>query len=316
MKKRLVALVVGIIWSFAAIAAAEPFSFSGDARIKYESSSVGDAPVESGTRFSIRLTGEKKLSSEWSLYTRLGAQYATNPLITDFNSSTYGSDSKAVAAIDQYGLKYKKGGFNFTLGRQSTTIGTTMLLYKRDPENIGKDAFVEGASFNVTSGNFDVWGVFARENNLWTPNNDLWAVRTGYNFSKSANLGVLYGQYKYLDGSTTRHWAVDGTLKSGKHTFTAEYTQSDASEANKAYALVWTYDFNGKTSIYVKNFRVEANGDMGGQSEFDNNNRGLQFGLVQTFSDTLNLELVYKNQTELMSGMKNNIFEATLTQTF
>lgn len=316
MKKSIAVFIAVLLWGWLPAASAAPVSLSGDTTLKYESAAVADASVESATRFSIRLLAEKKLTETWSLYARLGAQYTTNPLFTDFNTAAYAADAKAATAIDQFGAVYKAESFSAKLGRQTAMIGSTLLLYNRDDANIGKDAFVEGIKLEAAAGRFDLSGIYARENNLWTANNDLFAVRAAYNFSKHANLGLLYGQYRYLDGNTTRHWAVDGTVKSGKHTFTAEYTQSDASDQNKAYALVWNYAFDDKTSLCIKNFRVETNGDMGKQSDFDNNHQGFHYGLTRAFNKTLSLELVYKSQTELLSTTKNNVFEATLTQTF
>lgn len=61
----------------------------------------------------------------------------------------------------------------------------------------------------------------------------------------------------------TNHWAIDGTYKIGKNTFTAEYTKSTANNAGKAYAARWNYGFDDKTAVQITGFRVEANGDMG-----------------------------------------------------
>ncbi len=61
---------------------------------------------------------------------------------------------------------------------------------------------------------------------------------------------------------------------------------------------------------------MEANGDMGKQSEYDTNNRGVYYGLTHAFSDKLSLELVYKDQYTLADNAKNTKVEVKLTNTF
>lgn len=68
------------------------------------------------------------------------------------------------------------------------------------------------------------------------------------------------------------------------------------SNDNRAYAVTWEYGFDDKTAVYLTGFRVETNGDMGQQSDFDNNNRGLYYGIKHQLSKNNSLELVYKDQ--------------------
>ena len=180
----------------------------------------------------------------------------------------------------------------------------------------GKDAFVEGLALTGNMGALDISAIFAKENSLWTPNNRLFAIRGGVNLSKNAGMGVTLAQYQYYEGDTTQHWAIDGSVKSGKHKLTAEYTQSNKSSENMAYALIWSYGFNDRTTFYLTNFRVEANGDMGAQSEYNNNNRGFHYGITHSFSDALSLEIIYKDQYGLTDNAKNTKFETTLRHTF
>ena len=76
------------------------------------------------------------------------------------------------------------------------------------------------------------------------------------------------------------------------------------------------YDLNGKTAVYLTHFRVEANADMGGQSDFDNDNRGIYYGLTHAFNDKLSLEVIFKDQVLLSDDSKNSKLEIWLKNNF
>jgi len=316
MKTLFAVFFTGLILFAPPPAAAAPLEISGDATIKYESDTADNTPTESGTMFSITLRGEQKIGHNLSLFARLGAQYASNPILGDFNPSFYGQNTKFAVAIDQFGLIYKPKNLTFTLGRQEASVGTTALLYSRSETNIGSNAFVDGLSVNGSIGSIDISAIAAKENNLWLSNNSLYALRGGYNLSPNVNMGFTWAQYNYYEADTTRHWAVDASVKFGKSNVIAEYAKSNNSTDNKAYAVTWNYAFDGKTALYITNFRVEANADMGGQSDFDNNNRGFYYGVTHSLNDNLSLEVIYKNQVLLADDSKNAKLEIWLKNKF
>lgn len=316
MKITLAVLAAGLLLSVTPLAQAAPLEFSGTATIKYQSETADQMPQQSGTMTTLTLRGEQPLGRNFSVYARLAAQYASNPLLADYDLEIHGEDKKFVASIDQFGILYKPGDFSFNLGRQEALIGKTAVLYSRSETNVGYGTFVDGLSFSGTAGKFDVSGIAARENNLGLPNNSLYALRAGYNLSKSTNLGVTWGNYRVHDGDTTNHWAIDAGATWGKASFIGEYAQSSASQQNKAYALSLNYDLNGKTAVYLTHFRVEANADMGGQSDFDNDNRGIYYGLTHAFNDKLSLEVIFKDQVLLSDDSKNSKLEIWLKNKF
>lgn len=319
MKKIVAALLAGLsLFMAPAALAADPVQFSGAASIRYERDI--DAKV-SGTMSTIKLTGEADLGSGWGFYARLGAQHATEPEVADFNPDAYAADKKTVFGFDQFGFTYKADGLNYKLGRQDVTIGTTALLYSRSDANVGKHFFVDGLTVSGTVGRVDVSAVIAREDNPGDQaDNKIYAVRTGFNPTDAWNWGVTLGRYQAKRGSdsigSTNHWAVDGTYKFGKSSLTAEYTKSNAADDNKAYAATWNYDFDGKTSVYLTGFRVEDYGDMGQQSDFDNGNRGIHYGVSYKLNDADAVDLVYKDQKIIHGGQDNAIFEATVSHSF
>jgi len=144
MKNAIVAIVVGILLSTAPVTAT-PLEISGEAAIKFESDTAKNTKTQSGTMFTFTLRGEQKLGRNVSLFARLGAQYATNTVLADFNSQNI----KSVFAIDQFGLVYKPGDFTYTLGRQEALVGTTALLYSRSETNIGKIPLSTGLQSTV-----------------------------------------------------------------------------------------------------------------------------------------------------------------------
>ncbi|MPN24695.1 hypothetical protein SDC9_172097 [bioreactor metagenome] len=71
-----------------------------------------------------------------------------------------------------------------------------------------------------------------------------------------------------------------------------------------------------KTAVSVTGYRVEANGDMGGQTDFENNHRGVHYGISHSLKEDTMLEFVFKDEKELGSSMKNKTYEATVSYTF
>ena len=316
MRKAIAAVAAGFLLTTSGLALAAPMEISGTGTIKIQNKTADQTPNEFGTSFTLTLRGEQKIGPDVSLYARLAAQYATNPLLAEEDRLVSGSGTKMIASLDQFGILFKPKNFVFKLGRQESLVSKTALLYSRSETNVGNSAFVDGLSFEGTTGKFQLSGIAAWENNLGLTNNNFYALRAGYSLSKTTNAGVTWGQYRIVDGDTSNHWAVDLSTSWGKSTFTGDYAQSSASLDNKAYALTWNYDFNGKTALYLTHFRVEANADMGGQSDFDNSNRGFYYGLTHAFNEKLALEVIYKDQVLLSDDSKNSKLEIWLKHSF
>ncbi|MEN6567376.1 MAG: hypothetical protein ABFC57_13855 [Veillonellales bacterium] len=318
MKKIIATIVAGISLITTPVAfAADSIKWSGDASIKYERDTASGDPTVSGTMYTLKLKGETELGAGWSLYARLGAQYATQPTLSDYNFDTYyGSDRKSVLALDQFGLTHKVDNVVYKLGRQDLTIGTTALLYSRSETNVGKHFFVDGLTASGKVGSVDLSAVIVQEDNTGSEDNKIYAIRTGFSPTDNLNWGVTLGRYQDSANGSTNHWAMDGTYKLGKSSLTGEYTKSSSNADNKAYAATWNYGFDDKTGAYITGFRVETNGDMGKQSDFDNDNKGIYYGVTYKLSDADGVEVVYKDQKFISSGQKNTKLEATFTHSF
>jgi hypothetical protein len=319
MKKGISIILASLTLTMAPVAfAAEPVKLSGDVSVKYERDAASGDPSTSGSMYTLKLKGETDLGEGWSLYARLGAQYATRPSLSDYNvdPAVYGATRKSVIAFDQFGMTHKVDNIVYKLGRQDLTIGTTALLYSRPYTNAGKKNFVDGLTASGTVGIADLSAVVAQEDNPGFQDNKIYAIRAGFNPTKNLNWGVTLGRYQDSANGSTNHWAVDGTYKFDKNSLTGEYTKSSSSADNKAYAATWNYGFDDKTAVYITGFRVETNGDMGRQSDFDNDNKGIYYGITYKLSDVDNMEVVYKDQKFISNGQKNAKFEATFTHSF
>lgn len=319
MKKGITAVVTGIALLAAPAVHAESVKLTGDVSVTYERDTQEGAPDTSGVISTLRIRGEADLGSGWSLYARLGAQKISNSGFGDFNTdpAAYGADKKAVLSLDQFGFIHKGEAVTFKLGRQDATVGTTALLYSRPDDNIGKKAFVDGLSVSGKSGITDISALIVREDNpTGFSNNKVYAVRAGYTPTENFNWGLTLGRYQDGVGADTNHWAADGTYTFGKSSVTGEFTKSNSSTENKAYAMTLNYDFDGQTAAYITGFRVEQNGGMGGQSDFGQDLRGIHYGVTHTLRDNLTLEAVYKKEKAVSTGVKNTVFETTVNYSF
>lgn len=325
MKKAVVLLTLSAVMAASGSAcAAEAVTWSGDVVAKYQRDKQEGGETTSGFLYTFRLKGEADLGAGWGLYARIGAQYAQNPSQADYKASSesdtaYGENEKFVATLDQFGVTYRQGNFAYKLGRQDVGVGAMSLLYSRSDSNIGHRAFVDGLMVAGKSGAADVNAVIAREDNSGKENNELYSVHVGLQPTERFNYGVTLAHYndKAIGDDATNHWAIDSGYKLGKHSWTAEYTQSDKSEDNKAYAVRWDYNLDDKTGLYVTAFEVQANADMGAQSDFDNNNRGVHYGMTYQLNKNAGVEVVYKDQNSLAdSGGKNSKLEAVFTRSF
>ncbi len=319
--KKIVATVImgsSLLTTSIALAAPDDIKLTGETSVKYVREKQDNNSSQSGMVYTFKLMVEAPLTDKLSAYTRIGGQITReNQVGADFNSEFY-PDKKSVIELDQYGLIFKNDKQTYKIGRQDATVGATALLYSRSDSNIGKKNFVDGISMSGTVGSTDISALFAREDNVTDDNNRVYAIRAGYKPSENWNVGVTLGRFQNSDaaGTDTNHWALDGTYKFGKSSLTAEYTQSNISNDNKAVALVWNYDADNKTTFSVTGFRVEANGDMGGQSDFGSNNRGIHYSVKHLLADNTAVEFVYKDEKSISDRIKASQYEATLSYTF
>jgi hypothetical protein len=294
---------------------AGPVEISGEASVKYQRDRA-QGESDNAMIWTLTIDGQTKLSEDLTLFTRLGAQKSSHYGFGDF----YNIDTKKSAiALDQFGLSWKKDELAFKLGRQDAEIGATSLLYSRSGSNIGKHMFVDGLTVNGFVGDTEIAAVLAQEDNDKSAGRDnrLYALRAYYTQVENWTFGATLGRYDNKEaGEKTNHWAVDAAYAFGKNNLTAEWTKSNANSDNKAYALVWDYELDDKTSVSLTGFRVEGAASMGEQSDFDAGNKGIHYTVNYKIADDINLEAVYKDQKDITTKEKNNSTELTLAFAF
>lgn len=317
MKKILAMMVLGSCLLSTSVVLAAPVEFSGDVSTAYKRNTYNNGdPDESSAIYTLKIMAKLNLGDGWSAYTRLGAQQTGRPdSFADFNTDVY-SGKKSVAALDQFGFIYEKDKLAYKIGRQDVTVGTTALLYSRSDTNIGRRNFVDGLTINGKVGAVDLFVLAAKEDDLNDTNNGVYAVRTGYNLTPDLNVGLTLARFAGDGVDSSNHWALDSAYTYKKSTWTAEYTKSSLNGSNKAYAATWNYDFDGKTSLGLTGFRVEDNGSMNQESDFDAGKRGIHYTVSHALKDNLSLEVVYKDQKAIATGEKDTALEATLTYSF
>ncbi|NLP42358.1 MAG: porin [Veillonellaceae bacterium] len=317
-KTTLIALCTLLNLAFAPVALADPVELSGDLSLKYQRDHEDGESAKDGLVSTLTLKAKAKLNENTFLYTRLGAQNVSKTQFRDFDTPYYSDGKKEVFALDQFGVIWNKDELTYKLGRQDITVGATALLYSRSDSNIGQGAFADGLLINGNVGNTEISAFFGQEDNYSSDDNRLYAVRAAYSPNDTWTYGATAARYvnKEAGQANTNHLAVDGTYKYGKHNLTAEFAKSNSSVSNKAYAVVWGYDFDGKAAASITGFRVEEQASMGGGSDFDNDNRGIHYGANYQINDALSLEAVYKDQKQISNGVKNNSTEITLNYTF
>lgn len=319
MKKLIAMTLIGAGCLTMPVAQAEPVELSGDASIAYKHNAYSDdTPDESGAIYTLKVMAKLKLGDGWSAYTRFGAQRTGVPALSDYDYEGAYAGDKSAAALDQFGFTYEKDKLTYKIGRQDVTVGPTALLYSRSDSNIGRRSFVDGLTVNGKTGVVDLAVLVAQEDNEDRTKHKLYAIRGGYNLTPEWNAGLTLARFKSDDAAvdSSSHWAVDSTYTYGKNTWTAEYAKSNLSGANKAYAVSWNYDFDGKTSLGLTGFRVEDKASMNQESDFDADKHGLHYSVSHVLKDNLSLEVVYKDQKTITSGVKDTALEATLTYSF
>ncbi len=318
-KKTIAALAAVISISlYSPAVLAEPVEFSGEASVKYERDKVGGSATD-GMIYTITLDGKIQLSEKLQFFTVIGAQKLTNAAVgRDFvGAPTYADDDKSAVGFNQFGFAYENGDNKYKLGRQEALIGATALLYSRPSTNIGRHGYADGLTFEGKSGKTDLQGILAREDNPGSNDNQLYALRAAISPEENWTVGATLARYndKAADFHTN-HWAIDGAYSFGKHKITAEYAKSNQDQANNAYAAIWSYDFNDKTAASVTAFRVEANADMGGGTDFENNQRGFYYGLTHKFDDSRSVEAILKKFKDIDTREKTTTIETRIIYAF
>ena len=313
-KKLLMAAIAAMIAMPATAALAAPVQLDGEIEMQYAQEN-GTAKNDGG-RFTLKLNAKTNVAKNLDMYGRFAAQGITEQgFRNDFRigAGAYGATTQSMAEVDQYGFLYNNANVSYKVGRQGGTIGATALLYSTEGY-VGRDMMADGVSVKAKSGVTDLSVTALRE--VYGDSNKAYAVSGSYKPAKDWTLGATLARYDAA-AADRNYWAVNTAYEMGKATFAAEYAKSNASDANKAYDLGVSYAFDKKLSAFAVYYRVENNGDMGGWTDFDPNNKGFYYGVNYKFDDKTTFKLFYKDIEELTSSApKSKQFRGTLSYLF
>ena len=322
MKKGLLAAAVAatVVLSTAS-AFASPVEFDGTASYRYRVDTNDTTSDEKGSIFKLILNAKTNVAENLDVYARLGVQHLTNASVgSDFTTS--GKTSKG--ALDQFGFNYSNADFNYKIGRQSATIGATALLYNNN-YYVGKHSMVDGINITGKTGITSIDFLAAEEDKAVGGvtgdfDNRLYALRASYSPAKDWVVGATLAKYDYAGGAAkddTNHWAVDASYTAGKATYFGEFTKSNASDDNRAYDLGVSYAFDDKNTAYVIAYNVQANGDMGAMTDFENNGKGFYYGVDHKFDKSTTGSLFFRQRSVVKGDANDNTsFRATVTYQF
>ena len=312
-KKFLMAAIAAMIAMPATAALAAPLQLDGEIEMQY---SQDNATKQDGGRFTLKLNAKTNVAKNLDMYGRFAAQGITQEgFRNDFRTGAgaYADGTQSMMEVDQFGFLYQNAGVNYKLGRQGGTIGATALLYSTEGY-VGRDMLADGVSIKTKSGVTDISVTALRE--VYKDSNKAYGVSASYKPAKDWTLGATLARYDEAQRDRN-YWAINTGYELGKANFTAEYAKSNAGDANKAYDLGVSYAFDKKLSAFAVYYRVENNGDMGGWTDFDPNNKGFYYGLNYKFDDKTAFKLFYKDIEEITnSAAKSKQFRGTLSYLF
>lgn len=319
MKKHILAAGVAAMISITGGTAwANPVELTGSVQLQHRNDTETNAESFTGTQFTAVINAKTEVQKNLDFYARFGLQNVSNSAFSaakDFNEN--GDTSKSfVGTVDQYGFLYHNGGFEYKIGRQDITIGSTALLYNNSAK-IGKYVFTDGVSVSGTSGITSLQATAVREDRATSDEKGkVYALQASYQPSENWTVGGVVARYA-SPTVKSNHWAVNTGYEMGKYALAAEYGQSDASASNKAYDLGLTYNLDDKNAISVTAFKVEENGSMNGNTDFDNGRQGFLYSFNHQLTDSTALNLYYQDSRNIAdSSIKYSSFRTTLSYSF
>ena len=324
MKKKALtaALAAAFVLTTAGSVFADPLEFNGQVSFQHRVNTDTTNPANddfTNNIFKVILNAKAaNVIDNVDLYFRFGGEHLSDAGSgRDFNKTYYGADKRNAFALDQFGFVYKAGGFNYKIGRQDITIGATALLYNNDA-NVGKHGFVDGVTVTGKSGITDLKVIAAEADSASDDNDKVYSISASYPATKDLTLGATVAKY---DSATdpvkdANVYAINASYAiSKKLEAFGEFAKSDASDQNKAFDVGLNYAFDNKTSAYVITHKTEANADLGGNTDFENNEKGWYYGVNHKLTKDSTLKFFYKDNKYLTGG-KETSFRTTYVYKF
>lgn len=306
MKKK--ALIAAMAAAFVLTTAGSVFAngveFNGSTNFQFRQNTMDGADDVSGNRFQFILNGTApEVNKNIDLFFRVAGERTSGiPNFRDFE--TKDKTDTSVFALDQFGFNYKNAGWNYKVGRQSTFIGATGLIYD-DTGAFGKNIFGDGITITGKAGATDIKLSAVEFDFLDNVNPKVYTGAVSYNPSKDLTVGGTFARATYA-GEHANIWAVNaGYNLTDKLNVYGEYAKSNADDENKAYAIGGSYGLDSKNTLWAVYSRVEAGSTFssypnGNQSTtFDFGGKGMYYGFDHKFDKTTSLSVFYKDMKDI-----------------
>ncbi|MDD4599674.1 MAG: porin [Negativicutes bacterium] len=320
MKKRLLAAAVAAAMAMSmGVVMAAPVEFDGSAQVHYRWNDSDANGTSESARSTFLLNAKLALDANTDLY----ARFATQRLHAGLSSADFRASATrdSISTIDRFGVILKGDNVTYNLGRQGATIGATALLYSTEGYIGSNMGSIDGVSASTKLGATNLNFIAGVENgynnyNVGGPDNKVYSVHGSYNPAKNWTVGGTLARYDVDGGDTTNHWALDAAFNQGKVGYFAEYTKSNADDNNQAYVLGASYAFDAKNSFSAMYSKVEANGDMGGWTDFDPSGKGMYYSYNHKLTQDTTFNVFYKDMEEVHGTDNYNSFRTTVTYKF
>ena len=312
MKKRLLAAAVAATLTLSmGVAMAAPVDFDGSTALHYRWDDSDANGREESAKGTFLLNAKTALDANTDLYARFATQRIhAGDSSADFKTSHYGN---TVTTIDRYGVILKGDNSTFNLGRQGATIGATALLYSTEGYLGSYMGSIDGLNAAAKVGATDLGLIAGKENGT---DNKVYGLHASYSPSDAWTLGGTVAKYDVDGGSATKHWALDAAYNQGKAGYFAEFAKSDADSNNKAFVLGTSYAFDDKNSLSAIYSKVEANGDMGGWTDFDANGKGMYYSYNHKLNKDTTFNVFYKDMKKTDTNEAYNSLRTTVSYKF
>lgn len=312
MKKRLLAaaLAASLTLSMGAAMAA-PVDFDGSATLHYRWDDSDANGREESAKGTFLLNAKTALNENTDLYARFATQRIhAGDGSADFKTSHYGD---TVTTVDRYGVIIKGDNSSFNIGRQGATIGATGLLYSTEGYLGSYMGSIDGLNAVAKVGATDLGLIAGKENGT---DNKVYGLHASFSPAEAWTLGGTLAKYDKDGADTSNYWAVDAAYNHGKAGYFAEFAKSDADSKNKAIALGTSYAFDDKNSFSAIYSKVEANGDMGGWTDFDAHGKGMYYSFNHKITEDTTFNVFYKDMKDTNSNEAYNSFRTTVSYKF
>lgn len=333
MKKKALtaALAAAFVLTTAGTVFANGVEFDGSVNFQFRQNTAdGPAADESGNRLQLILNGTApEFGKNIDLYFRIAGERTSGiKNWRDIEVAGNDKDKFNVFALDQFGFDYKNAGWNYKIGRQSSFIGATGLIYD-DTGAFGRHTFGDGITATGKTGAVDVKVSAVRFDFNNDPDdgskNDtkLYTGAVSYKPSKDLTVGSTFARVNFNEGDNLNIWAVNaGYDISSKLNVYGEYAKSNADDNNKAYAFGGSYGLDSKNTLWAVYSRVEGQSTFESQpykrqsTTFDIGGKGMYYGFNHTFDKTTSLSLFYKDMEDVKTGEGYTSFRTTVNYKF